>query len=227
MKFLTEGDLRDLYNNDPFTEYVLVPEARLTPGARQFLLDRNIKMHGSDSVYRKRTNNTNVVLSTAVSESQSNSRKLVLYSKMKSIEALFFLTVEELLRIDVLLAQKMIQLNKQYSCIKNALKNNCTVENLFISECTGINGDNFSNSLNDCFEITEFHIQLEKGREILLLHRLRCALQEIEPLVQALSDCKEEKCLYEDLVCKVNQIINRFSQLICSLIGGGTCQLKS
>ena len=40
MKFITEDDLRDIYRKDPFTSYEIQPGARLTPGARQFLQDR-------------------------------------------------------------------------------------------------------------------------------------------------------------------------------------------
>lgn len=226
MKFITEGDLRDLYNKEPFTAFDLESEARLTPGARQFLLDRKIEILGSDSVYKKI--NISLEQSAAVTKRKHNWEEMMLYSKLNSIEALFLLTGEELLRKDVCLAQKTIQLNKQVSSIKNTIKNKCTVENLYCNECAGINEDNFSDHLDDCIEITEFYIQLERGREILLLHRLRCALQEIEPLVlEYRFDNKEENRMYQDMVCKVNQIVNSLSQLICSLIGGGKCLLKS
>lgn len=45
MKFITEEDLRDLYKRQPFTNYDLQPGERLTPGARQFLVDRGIDMY--------------------------------------------------------------------------------------------------------------------------------------------------------------------------------------
>ena len=44
MKFLTEADLREQYRAEPFTSYVLPAGARLTPGARQFLNDRGIRL---------------------------------------------------------------------------------------------------------------------------------------------------------------------------------------
>ena len=43
MKFITEADLRAMYRKSPFTTYEPEPETRLTPGARQFLNDRNIR----------------------------------------------------------------------------------------------------------------------------------------------------------------------------------------
>ena len=48
MKFITEEDLRDLYKKQPFMDYDLQPGERLTPGARQFLLDRGINLYDDD-----------------------------------------------------------------------------------------------------------------------------------------------------------------------------------
>ena len=43
MKFITENDLRALYKAQPFSSYDPKEGERLTPGARQFLIDRGIK----------------------------------------------------------------------------------------------------------------------------------------------------------------------------------------
>ena len=45
MKFITEADLRAIYKANPFTSYTLPAEARLTPGARQYLLDLGVDMY--------------------------------------------------------------------------------------------------------------------------------------------------------------------------------------
>lgn len=87
--------------------------------------------------------------------------------------------------------------------------------------------ENFSDDLKDCFEITDFHVQLEKGREILALHELRCALREIEPvMLQAFegNDAAIGPCM--DAIGKINQIINTVSQMICGAVGGKECQRK-
>jgi len=44
MKFITEEYLRDLYKKEPFSIYELNQGERLTPGAREYLSDRGIKM---------------------------------------------------------------------------------------------------------------------------------------------------------------------------------------
>lgn len=44
MKFITENDLRVRYRKQPFTEYEIAPDSRLTPGGRQFISDRRITL---------------------------------------------------------------------------------------------------------------------------------------------------------------------------------------
>ena len=44
MKFITEDDLRTIYRDKPFSSYDIGPDSRLTPGARQFLQDRQINV---------------------------------------------------------------------------------------------------------------------------------------------------------------------------------------
>jgi ethanolamine utilization cobalamin adenosyltransferase len=221
MKFITEAHLRDLYKKEPFTTYQLESEIKLTPGARQFLTDRGIKVSDKDSI--ENSKNAEQISQSPKSKRAGNAR--ILYSKMKTIEALFLATGEELLSRDVCLAQSIVDLYKQLACIKKSVKNKGEVEPLCCNRCTGITEDNFSDNLDDCFEITDFHMGLEKGREVLMLHRLRCALQEMEPAVLELSSYEEVK--FDQTVANINQIINTLSQLICSMAGVKQCQRKT
>ena len=82
--------------------------------------------------------------------------------------------------------------------------------------------------MEDCFDITEFHIQLGKGKEIIILHKLRCALREIElDIMDFFDDSEEGSKQCEEVVAKVNQIVNTLSQLICAAAGGEKCQKKA
>lgn len=223
MKFITEIDLRDLYRKEPFTAYELELGTRLTPGARQYLTDQGIKMFKNDCYTKK--NIVDKKQSSVLPERKNNWKKKKLYCKMQSMEALFLFTEQELLSEDVFLAQNVIDLGKQFTDIKNALEGKGSVKDLCCKECTGINAGNFSNDLGDCFEITELHIQLERGRDIIILHRLRCGLREIEPAVLELYEGSvDENELCQDVIGKVNQIINTLSQIICSIFGGKKCQ---
>ena len=44
MRFITEYDLRAQFNEQPFADYQIEKNTRLTPGARQFLSDRGINL---------------------------------------------------------------------------------------------------------------------------------------------------------------------------------------
>ena len=225
MKFITEDDLRDLYRKEPFTTYEIEPGARLTPGARQYLADRGINMF-DDGPYT-RTSTVNAKQTSSPNEKNNSWKKKKLSSSMKSLEALFLLTEEELLSGDVSLAQKVIDLGKQFHSINEAAMGKGSVESIVCEECTGINAGNFSDDLDDCFEITELHMELKNGRKIIILHRLRSALREIEPAVLELYDGNYENELCKEVITKVNQIVNTLSQMICSVFGGEKCQRKS
>lgn len=226
MKFITENDLRDLNRREPFTNYEIEPGARLTPGARQFLSDRGINMFDTDSYTKQNTVSTKK--SSEVIQKRNNWKKKKLRSVMNSTEALFLQSYEELLSGDASLAQSVINLGKQFSSIKNHIEDKAVVENLNFTECTGMKVENFSDDMDDCFEITESHMQLKQGRKIILLHRLRCDLREIEPVALELYEDRDDgKELCTEVIGKVNQIINTLSQMICSVLGGKECQRKS
>lgn len=222
MKFVTEEELRVLYKKEPFTTYAIAPGARLTPGARQYLADRGISMFDKEL---NSTNKTEEKTQATQPKGKKNWKMMKLRSKMKSIAALFLVTEEELLGKDIIIAQKVITLGKQFSILKDAVDKKTISENINCQECTGIKEDTFSDDLEDCFEITEFHMQLEKGKEIIILHRLRCALRELEPvLLEVVEDDNQECELYEDIIKKCNQIINTLSLMICIAVGGKECQ---
>ena len=98
MKFITEEDLRDIYKKQPFTDYDLQPGERLTPGARQFLLDRGINMYDENDPFinsgiNKAESNQNV------SACADDRRKKKFCSRMKSLQALFLLIFHLALRV--------------------------------------------------------------------------------------------------------------------------------
>lgn len=235
MKFITEDDLRDLYKKEPFTTYEIESGTRLTPGARQFLADRGINMFDDGPFIKKFavTSGEDTVKQQDAAKADNSKpekdwRKKKLYCKMKSAEALFLLTGEEILSRDVFLAQSVITLGKQFAGIRNFAEGKGVAETPCCRECSGINNGNFCKDIADCFEITEFHMQLEKGKEILNLNRLRSVLREIEPAVM---ECYEgnlsETVIADEIIEKVNSIINTLSQMICAAVGGKECQRKN
>lgn len=222
MKFITEEDLRDLYRKEPFTTYELEAGARLTPGARQFLSDKSI--HFGEGGFIKK-NNENTKEAPEVLERKTKLLKKKLLCSMRSLDALFLITVEELLNGDVSLANNVRLLERQLLAVKNLLEGKGTVDNLSCTECTGIKNENFSEDLDDCFEITEFHMEQKNGRKIILLHKLRCELREVIPgILEVCESSSRGNEMYNDMISKINQIINTLSQMICAVCGGEKCQ---
>ena len=179
MKFITEEDLRDLYKRQPFTNYDLQPGERLTPGARQFLVDRGIDMYDRNDPFTGKKESA-VKTEEPDPAPLGERKKKKFCGRVKSLQALFLLTAEELLQRDVCMAQQVTELYRQFSHFGKVPEGTCSAGNLTCNACSGINSDNFAENLGDCFEITEFHMQMEKGREMLLLARLRSELEELE-----------------------------------------------
>lgn len=48
LKFITEQYLREIYKKTPFEIFKLEKEQRLTPGGRQFLVDKRIKVENKE-----------------------------------------------------------------------------------------------------------------------------------------------------------------------------------
>lgn len=223
MKFITEEDLRDLYRKQPFTNYDLSPGERLTPGARQFLVDRGVNMYDPSDPFIKGKGKEDPpsAQKSQQNEAAGGRKKKKFCSRMKSLKALFLLTAEELLTKDVCMSQQLTELYRQFACLGSAADGKCEAKDLCCTPCSGINGENFSESLGDCFEVTEFHMQMERGRQMLLLDRLRSELSELDA---DLPDFLEDAALTEQVSGKINQIINSLSQMICGALGGKECQ---
>ncbi len=216
MRFLTEEDLRLLYRNAPFAEYHIEPGTRLTPGGRQFLNDRGIRVCGERASARpvavgnaQAAGNAQVAgpLLPAAPTSPASSHELLALRRAQSI---FLSTGAELLDCSVVTAGEVFELER---LLASAAAGDFTREPE-CSACTGINAENAGELLEDCFEVTGFHAQLEAGKEIVWLHGLRCELRCLEA---ELSGGRKRA---------VRTIINRLSQMICRAIGGTVCQRK-
>jgi ethanolamine utilization cobalamin adenosyltransferase len=225
MKFITEEYLRDLYRKEPFNTYKLQQGQRLTPGAAQYLSDKRITMNDDDSKKNKDVSQDNQT-ETIKQEGNNNLNLKKLCCKLKSMEAVFLVTSSEILREDIILAQNIINLGRKISNIRNVVEGKGALESIYCKECTGMNSLNFMTELDDCFEITEFHMQLEKSGVILKMHTLRCALGELQfEIIDTYKN--DDDGLKNRIMENTNSIINSLSQLICSAVGGKECQRKN
>ncbi|EJP6471797.1 cobalamin adenosyltransferase [Clostridium botulinum] len=240
MKFITEEYLRDLYRKDPFDTYKLEQGQRLTPGAAEYLSDKGIKLNDDSKANKLSKVNRNVSPKRSAEKPEEIAKETVkdvgnidvefnlnkkLCCKLKSIEAAFLVTSSEILREDIILAQNVINLGRKISNIRNVLDGKGTLESVCVKECTGMNSANSKTDLDDCFEITEFHMQLPKSNAILKMNVLRCTLQELQ--FEIMDTYKNDETLKNKIMDNVNSIINSLSQLICLAVGGKECQRKN
>lgn len=233
IKFITEEYLRDAYKKEHFETYEIEQGKRLTPGAAQYLSDKRIKINNNASNIKMDVSKNNKFQIKGTENKQDKTveevvdmdfkfkKKLCL--RLKSIEAKFLITSSEILEEDVFLAQNIINLSKRLSNIRKAVDKKDDFETVYCKECTGMSSSNFTSELDDCFEITDFHMQLKKGKIILEMHILRCSLQELQ--VEILETFENDNTdVKNKIVERVNLIINSLSQLICSAVGGKECQ---
>ena len=224
MKFITEEYLRDIYRKNPFTSFSIEEEQRLTPGASQFLRDKRIKLCEVPQSLKNNINNTEVKKDD---NKDKKINKRILY-KIRTIEAEILIKSREIIKDDIILAQNLMEISKEISSIKLLLVGDQSISLPNCKSCTGMNSENFFEDIDDCFDITEFHMQLPKSKEILYLHELRCKLRELEVLIiEEFDDSELDNEISKKLINYVNWFINSLSQIICSVVGGKVCQRKS
>lgn len=223
MRFVTEMDLRVLYSKEPFKKYKTEKNTRITPGARQFLLDRRIVIEENHKIQSERKASTKVYMKNKVGW---RNKKLI--GKIRTIESLFYRIGQKYLDGDILLAEEIINWGNQLHKIRKGFTEGYLVEGIKLNECTGINSESFYDSLEECFHITDFHLRLDRGMDIITLHELRCKILEIEPIVMEITEHEDEDILLLlGLVERINEIVNSLSQRICSLVGGEKCLRKT
>lgn len=233
MKFITEMELRDLYKIDPFSTYVLEPDTKITPGARQFLMDRGVKVLQEQDKQGKNGGTAVQDLSNSPIKSMvkpEHERKnwcvLRLRSRLDCIESLFQMVATDLSSCgDAVLAEEVMQLGKYVRSIKNAERNQTAPDKIEIWEWSETEIINFSQNLEKYFDINDFGIQLQRGKTMAQLNHLRVSLREIEiAILEAYWNEEQQACTREDLIEKVNIIINVLCIMMWKCQGGQKCK---
>ncbi len=221
MKFITEDELRTCYRKEPFTSYQLDDGVKLTPGARQFLQDRGILMfQGSKSSISNKVSSSPE--GTTVKESECDILKKKLFIKVKYVELKFLQATGQLLKSDVKAAESLSDLRRKLSEIKEvAVKDDVAFE-AKLSTHGSVSGEKSQE-----LDITELHIQLEKGEQILLFSELKLLLEELlisVPCYFGEDAAEQKRCSKVSAV--IEQIMNELSGMIFAAYGGNVCQRK-
>lgn len=154
-------------------------------------------------------------------ETASEHEKSWLKLKLEAERLRFLRAEKKLLASDVQTAQQLTALGRQLSLLALCTSDNYEVADLFCTGCAGMDEENFSEPLSDCVAVNEFCMQLEQAETLLTLAELRSDLRLLQ--LELAEKILDEK-LREKLMTKLNQIINRLSQLICQTMGGRACQ---
>ena len=218
MKFITEMELRDLYKTEPFATYVLELDTRITPGARQFLVDRRVALVQAQYSDGKKSNANE----TNQAQVRENWCTLRLRRRMECIESLFLLMAAELLHSgDAVLSEEVMALGKFFRNVRNAEQKQIAPDNIQFWGWSEEEIKTRSDNLEKYVDISEFHVGLENGKEIALLNYLRASLREVEPaILETYWNEEKQACSRQDLIDTVNLIINILCMMMWKSSGG-------
>lgn len=218
MKFITEMELRDLYKIDPFTTYDLEPDTKITPGARQFLVDRGVKVTQARCSNEKNVNTNDF----DQVQQRDNWCVLRLRGKMEYIESLFLLVGAELLSCgDDVLAEEVMELGKSFRNVRVAEREQIAPSKIQFWGWAEEEIKNCSNNPEKYFDITDIHVRLDNGKVIALLNHLLASLREVKPaILEAYWHEEKQTCSREDIIDKVNLIINILCIMMWKCLGG-------
>lgn len=217
MKYITEDVLRDIYRKEPFTSFDLEKGTRLTPGARQFLADRGINMF-EDGSYMDMGNGTPIT-KKAIADAKCKDKREKFLLSLDTLISHFLMIGQELCQHDILLAKEVLDMGECLRELKTATSGTPFAEVQW-HDCSGMKSEDKDKDLGDCFEMTAFHVQMPKGREVVLLNRLRSQLRrdgaELVEMEEPVSKVRVEE--------RINLLVNKLSQMICNTMGGTECQ---
>ena len=202
-RFITEDYLKDLYRKEPFKEFKLNENEKLTPGGRQYLLDKGIKINSNLPTDSKKEEKRD---ETLIDENNKYCYKDIIY-KCKSIEASFLESASKIIKEDLNLAQKLIDLGREIKNIREFTEGKTKLES----------NPKICDFYNEEIEITDVYIHLKNSKQILNLYILLCKLNEFK---YYLLEKYENDELVKEILIKLENIINILSMTISKEIGG-------
>lgn len=219
MLFITEADLRDQFKLQPITKFKLPPDTKLTPGARQFLLDRGVDLYDEDQ------NNDSFKGRKKNEENRQNKCSKIssrLSSKIKLLHSETLLCATNFVGGDIDMIQDISKVSRFVLGMLKYIECGIMTENLEYKICEHIREDEFSKELSNCLEINDFYIQVENGKDIITLNRLRMLYVNFyEELEDYQFESEDIKTKLREYLC---QIINTLSRLMYTIHGSKQCQ---
>ncbi len=211
MKFITENDLRTEYNQSAFTDYYVQKGSRLTPGARQFLIDRRIAIIQDGELSFAPGNGKKQRLQDG---GNGDSCDELLHIKIRTLENLILTIAHDFLAENNCFVQNLLQLYGRVNALHSFGKSSVAGK-----DCSK-NEDTKSQPVPS-FELNAFHLHAKNSAEILSLHRLLCAVEEFACFVTQYN----APAVVTVLAQEVEEIRQRILQLL-AIADGGTNDKK-
>ena len=213
MHFITENELRQKYRGQSFEGFEVPPDCKLTPGARQFLLDRGLRLYDKKSPGANKTAKEDAKehLEDKCTENKlcKNTKARKLRRKLKYLYSESLYNAAKLLETYPDIARKLAKISNELSILIRGF------------EC--ISNFNFSvvdikqQEIVECMSINEFHIQSKGAKQLLMLHRLISLFDIFYEEVDESEDISNEN--KEILKKWVLQTINELSLIINTSFG--------
>ncbi len=214
MKFITEYDLRAQFNKQPFTNYRLAENIRLTPSARQFLIDQRIRIWDGEAGHTD-------ILEKGAKGSPELARFV---NYIEVLEAEFLVVISQIMDLNLKLSEQFMQLKNELSGIRLNLIGETVDSAVCFDCCPGINEGNCCQDLGSCFEVTDSHIRLSNGKQLAQMNVLRAKLKLARvDCINLPVDFADEKCRIA-MIESFNRIINKLTQLMCTAAGVQECR---
>ena len=239
MIYITEQNLRDLYSKQAFESFTLVEGERLTPGARQFLSDRQISIVDPTDVKPSKTATIQLDGSEEYSSEQAAEEKEPetaaqcpacscedasasgsvptgcsdqLTARFCALQALYLKQATEIYAQNQTLANEIFDME----CSLCSIENGSDINILTPGPCSGMTAEDLKCPHRECFHITRAMLLANHGAEVAVLHYLRGETYRFYyDNAEALSQLQKVRVAY---------LVNLLSQMIHRTVGGSLCQ---
>jgi hypothetical protein len=222
VKFITENELRDEYASAPFDVYAPRDGTRLTPGARQFLIDRGVFNYESDA-RAGRADRVACARPAGRADTAGADRIagaiLTLAAARCLRAALEWRDGADTGAAGAGAAEITARLFAIRAGIEGLAAGSGAASAIALTPCTGVKEADFARPLRDCFSLSEGRVQGESGRRIAGLHALRAELRLLEAFLPddgAAASARAGLC----------RAANALSQMICTACGNTVCNYE-
>ena len=225
MKFITEYDLRVRFNEQPFTDYCLKKDARLTPGARQFLSDRRIKLleDGTEISGSSGTGQTfripgeKIQTSEGTSGDPADGSRAIreLSCMIEILEAEFLVVTSCAVEENIGIAERISETGREFGKIRSLLTENNGDPGICFRECSGMKTEACCRDMGNCFELSDLSIRSANGKTLVRLNVLRARIRMICMEAAEVFGGPGEETRLKAVTGALNRIINKISQIMC------------